>query len=76
MEVSKLKFEPKDVIMITGGMIAFLTQLNILSSKIDSANHKAELKYQNHEFRITALEYNKEFIVPTSPKVPEKPKEE
>jgi hypothetical protein len=76
MEVSKLRFEPKEVVIIAGAAIAYFTQLNILMGKIDNLNHKSELKFQGFEYRITALEYNKEFIIPTSPKVPEKPKDE
>lgn len=77
MEVSKLRFEPKEVIIIAGAAIAYFTQLNILTSKIDTLNHKSELKFQGFEYRISTLEgLSKYATLPTSPKVPEKPKDE
>jgi len=77
MEVSKLRFEPKEVLIIAGAAIAYFTQLNILTSRIDGLKHKSELQYQGHEYRISTLEsFSKFAILPTSPKVPEKPKEE
>jgi hypothetical protein len=76
MEVSKLRFEPKEVVIIAGAVVAYFTQLNILIGKIDNNNHKSELKFQGFEYRITTLEnLSKYAILPSSPKVPEKPKE-
>ena len=55
-EVSKLKFEFKEVVYIVAAAIAYFTQLSILSNKISDHKSKSDLNFQAHDFRISALE--------------------
>jgi hypothetical protein len=55
-EVSKLRFEFKEVAYIVAAAIAYFTQLSILSNKIESYKSKSDLTFQAHDFRIAALE--------------------
>jgi hypothetical protein len=65
-EVSKLRFEFKEVAYIVAAAIAYFTQLSILSNKIESYKSKSDLNFQAHDFRISALEVN--FKVNSFPK--------
>ena len=55
-EVSKLRFEFKEVVYIVAAAIAYFTQLSILSNKISDHKSKNDLSFQAHDFRISALE--------------------
>lgn len=55
-EVSKLRFEFKEVVYIVMAAIAYFTQLSILSNKIEIHKSKSDLTFQSHDFRIAALE--------------------
>ena len=55
-DVSKLKFEFKEVVYIVAAAIAYFTQLSILSNKIEDYKSKSNLSFQAHDFRISALE--------------------
>jgi len=55
-EVSKLRFEFKEVVYIVAAAIAYFTQLSILSNKISDHKSKNDLNFQAHDFRIAALE--------------------
>ena len=55
-EVSKLRFEFKEVVYIVAAAIAYFTQLSILSNKIEDYKSKSNLSFQAHDFRISALE--------------------
>ena len=57
-EVSKLRFEFKEVAYIVAAAIAYFTQLSILSNKIEIYKSKSDLTFQAHDFRISALEVN------------------
>ena len=65
-EVSKLRFEFKEVAYIVAAAIAYFTQLSILSNKIEIYKSKSDLTFQAHDFRISALEGN--FKVNSFPK--------
>lgn len=76
-EVSKLKFEFKEVVYIVAAATAYFTQLSILSNKIEDYKSKSDLSFQAHDFRISALElsfkinnYPKQVAtLPTSPTI-------
>ncbi len=76
-EVSKLRFEFKEVAYIVMAAVAYFTQLSILSNKIESHKSKSDLTFQSHDFRISALELSLKInnykqqvaILPTSPSV-------
>jgi hypothetical protein len=76
-EVSKLRFEFKEVAYIVAAAIAYFTQLSILSNKIEIYKSKSDLTFQAHDFRISALELSfkvnnytqKLAILPTSPTI-------
>ena len=55
-EVSKLRFEFKEVAYIIAATIAYFTQLSILSNKIEDHKSKSDLNFRAHDFRISALE--------------------
>jgi hypothetical protein len=55
-DVSKLRFEFKEVAYIVMAAVAYFTQLSILSNKIESHKSKSDLTFQSHDFRISALE--------------------
>ena len=65
-EVSKLRFEFKEVAYIVAAAIAYFTQLSILSNKISDHKSKSDLTFQAHDFRISALELS--FKVNSFPK--------
>ena len=76
-EVSKLRFEFKEVVYIVAAAIAYFTQLSILSNKISDHKSKNDLSFQAHDFRISALELSLKVnsfpkqvaTVPTSPTI-------
>lgn len=76
-EASKLKFELKEVVYIVTIAAAYFTQLSILSNKIESNKSKSELIFQEHDFRISALELSLKInnfpkqvaTLPTSPTI-------
>jgi hypothetical protein len=76
-EVSKLRFEFKEVAYIVAAAIAYFTQLSILSNKIESYKSKSDLTFQAHDFRISALELSLKInsfpkqvaTLPTSPTI-------
>lgn len=55
-DVSKLRFEFKEVAYIVMAAVAYFTQLSILSNKIESHKSKSDLTFQSQDFRISALE--------------------
>jgi len=55
-DVSKLRFEFKEVAYIVMAAVAYFTQLSILSNKIESHKSKSDLTFQSHDFRLSALE--------------------
>ena len=59
MQLSKLTFNPKEVIYITMAAVAYFGQLTHLSNKIDEYRYKTDLRLQGVEFRISSLEVNK-----------------
>jgi hypothetical protein len=76
-DVSKLRFEFKEVAYIVMAAVAYFTQLSILSNKIESHKSKSELTFQSHDFRLSALElslkinnYNQKLAtLPTAPSI-------
>lgn len=69
-EVSKLRFEFKEVAYIVMAAIAYFTQLSILSNKIENYKHKSDMNFQEMEFRIKAVEIaNNVAIMPIPPSV-------
>lgn len=76
-DVSKLRFEFKEVAYIVMAAVAYFTQLSILSNKIESHKSKSDLTFQSHDFRISALElslkinnYNQKLAtLPTAPSI-------
>ena len=76
-EVSKLRFEFKEVAYIVAAAIAYFTQLSILSNKISDHKSKSDLTFQAHDFRISALELSLKInsfpkqvaTLPTSPTI-------
>ena len=58
MQLSKLTFNPKEVIYITMAVVAYFGQLTHLSNKIDEYRYKTDLRLQGVEFRISSLEAN------------------
>jgi len=76
-DVSKLRFEFKEVAYIVMAAVAYFTQLSILSNKIESHKSKSELTFQSHDFRLSALElslkinnYNQKLAtLPTAPTI-------
>lgn len=55
-DVSKLRFEAKEVAYLLVAAVAWFTQLSILSNKISDLKSKSDLTFQSHDFRISALE--------------------
>ena len=55
-DVSKLRFEVKEVAYIVMAVVAYFAQLSILSNKIEDHKSKSDLTFQSHDFRISALE--------------------
>lgn len=58
MQLSKLTFQPKEVIYITMAVVAYFGQLTHLSNKIDAYRYKTDLRLQGVEYRISSLEGN------------------
>ena len=70
MQLSKLTFNPKEVIYITMAVVAYFGQLTHLSNKIDAYRYKTDLRLQGVEFRISSLEVNKiAGILPKEPNI-------
>lgn len=69
-EVSKLKFEFKEMAYIVMAAIAWFTQLSILSNKIETYKHKTEMNFQGMEYRLRTVEVaSKAAILPTPPSI-------
>lgn len=76
-DVSKLRFEVKEVAYIVMAAVAYFAQLSILSNKIEDYKSKSDLSFQAHDFRISALELSlkinslprQEATIPTSPSI-------
>lgn len=59
MQLSKLTFQPKEVIYITMAVVAYFGQLTHLSNKIDEHRYKTDIRLQGVEYRISSLEGGK-----------------
>jgi hypothetical protein len=81
MEVSKLRFDIKEVVYLMVAATAYFTQLTILSNKIETQRTNSALKFQEFTFRIGILESKLNLantsmaILPQQPNVPKRDEE-